>query len=108
MIDPSSRRRKGALLLAAVAVAAVSFGRPAVAAARIPRPYVQKRYLQLLTGTSVAVAFRKPNVVGNLIVAYVVWDNADPVTIADGAGNSYASAVGPTPTADSLITPSGM
>jgi hypothetical protein len=97
--DTSSRRCSRGALLLAVGVALVAFfGEPLLAHARTKRPYVQKKYLQVVTGTSVSVTFRRPNVAGNLIVAYVVWDNADAVTIADNAGNAYTSAVGPTQT----------
>ena len=40
------------------------------------RPFIQKRYLRVISGGSVSVTFKKPNAAGNLIVAYVVWDNA--------------------------------
>ncbi|HJW69520.1 MAG TPA: hypothetical protein VJ829_09190, partial [Candidatus Binatia bacterium] len=60
------------------------------------RPFVQKRYLRVISGGSVSVTFKKPNTAGNLIVAYVVWDNAGAVSITDTAGNAYDSAIGPT------------
>jgi chitodextrinase len=60
------------------------------------RPFIQKRYLRVISGGSVSVTFKKPNAAGNLIVAYVVWDNAGTVSITDTAGNAYDSAIGPT------------
>jgi hypothetical protein len=32
---------------------------------------------------------KRPNRAGNLIVAYVVWDNGDPVSLSDTTGNTY-------------------
>ena len=60
------------------------------------RPFIQKRYLRVISGGSVSVTFKKPNAAGNLIVAYVVWDNAGTVSITDTTGNAYDSAIGPT------------
>src|SRR5262249_36981467 len=60
------------------------------------RPFVQKRFLRVISGGSVSVPFTKPNTAGNLIGAYVVWANAGPVSITDTAGNAYDSAIGPT------------
>jgi hypothetical protein len=33
---------------------------------------------------------------GDLIVAFVVWDNGEAAAVTDSEGNAYASAVGPT------------
>src|SRR5262249_28604340 len=51
---------------------------------------------KISSGSRLTAAFSSPNGTGNLIVAYVVWDNSSPVTISDSAGNVYLSAVGPT------------
>jgi chitodextrinase len=58
--------------------------------------FVQERDSQITSGRTVQVAFRSSTTAGNLIVAYVVWDNTGSVSLADSAGNSYVSAVGPT------------
>ena len=58
--------------------------------------FVQSAAFQITSGTSVSVAFPNPNTSGNLIVAYVVWDNSGLVWLSDSQGNTYASAVGPT------------
>jgi hypothetical protein len=58
--------------------------------------FVQKRSFSVTSGTSVSVRLRKANTAGNLIVAFVVWDNSGAVSLTDSAGNTYASAVGPT------------
>jgi len=57
---------------------------------------IQKRYFRVISGGSVSVTFKKPTTAGNLIVAYVVWDNAGSVSVTDNAGNTFASAIGPT------------
>jgi len=91
------RRRGGSALLLAVSLTIVGLllARPAPALSK-PK-FVQKRYLLVTSGSSVSAKFRRPNKPGNLIVAYVVWDNADAVSLTDSAGNTYVSAVGPTP-----------
>jgi chitodextrinase len=48
-------------------------------------------------GKTVSIAFSAPSTAGNLIVAYVVYDNSGAATISDTGGNVYQSAVGPTP-----------
>ena len=58
--------------------------------------FVQSAAFQITSGTSVSVTFTNPNTSGNLIVAYVVWDNSGLVSLSDSQGNTYASAVGPT------------
>src|SRR5262245_40885134 len=91
----SGRTVLGRALLAILAAAAVSM--PSAARAARVRLLVQKRYIRLTPGlTSVPLGFRRPNVVGDLIVAYVVWDNAGAVTLSDTGGNTYATAIGPT------------
>jgi hypothetical protein len=67
---------------------------PARAAAG--RLFIQAQRLEIASGGSVAVRLRRANAAGNLIVAYVVWDNGDPVVLSDSEGNAYESAVGPT------------
>ena len=89
-VGNSSPRRLTIIVLLLVALLL-----PGIAAAKT-KTLVQKKYFRVTTGTSVSVTFSKPNVAGNLIVAYVVWDNGGAVSLADSRGNSYASAVGPT------------
>jgi len=92
MGETSFRRFGVGSLLLALGLLAL----PSAAAAARARVFIQKRYLQVTSGNSVSVAFRKANTAGNLIVAYVVWDNGAPASVTDGRGNTYASAVGPT------------
>src|SRR5580765_7852620 len=73
---------------------------PAALAAAPKQRLVQKRYVQVTTGSSVGVTLKKANAAGNLIVAYVVWDGGGAATLADSRGNGYASAVGPSDAAD--------
>ena len=82
-------------VLASAAVAVVLLSAPAAA-----KPaFVQKRSFSVTSGTSVSVRLRKANTAGNLLVAFVVWDNSGAVSLTDSAGNTYASAVGPTQSA---------
>src|SRR5262249_27435392 len=81
--------------LAVVATLALVLTQPAPARAAAPR-FVQKRYLRVLEGNSVSVTFRRPNSAGNLIIAYLVWDNGGGATLSDTRGNTYTSAIGPT------------
>src|SRR5215510_11424969 len=69
---------------------------PQVAHASSPPVYVQKKFFQVTSGGSVSVKFGMPNIAGNLIVAYVVWDNSGAVSLTDSRGNTYVSAIGPT------------
>ncbi|MFI5315695.1 MAG: DUF4038 domain-containing protein, partial [Myxococcota bacterium] len=57
---------------------------------------VQRRDVEITAGGSASIAFKKANSAGNLIVAYVVWDNGGAVSVTDTEGNVYVSAVGPT------------
>jgi chitodextrinase len=93
---PLRRFRAGGLLLAlsVTILGALALATAAHAALR-PR-FVQKRYFRVTAGSSVDVTFRKSNRAGDLIVAYVVWDNTGPVSLTDSTGNAYVSAIGPT------------
>ena len=70
------------------------FANPASAAKN--HQFVRKAVARIKSGSSVSATFPKPNNSGHLLVAYVVWDNADSVNISDLAGNTYTSAIGPT------------
>lgn len=59
--------------------------------------FVQARSKQVTTGTVNSLAFTNANTAGDLIVVYVVWDNASPVTVSDSRGNTYASVAPATP-----------
>jgi hypothetical protein len=75
---------------AAVTVAVVTaLGSRPVAGAANPA-FVQGRSKQVTNGTGNSLAFSNTNAAGNLIVAYVVWDNSSPVTLRDSRGNTYA------------------
>src|SRR5262249_52203686 len=102
-----ARRRRRLAMLATFAVAGcalVVLGVASAAAASTTRAYAQKRYLRVAAGSSVSVAFRRPNVAGNLIVAFVVWDNGGGVSLGDSAGNAYQNVGGPTPLPDGSHT----
>ena len=95
-MDTSRSRRfgVGSYLLAAFLAALVPAPRPARAATK--RLLIQKRCFRVISGASVSVTFKRPTTAGNLIVAYVVWDNAGSVSVTDSAGDIFASAIGPT------------
>jgi hypothetical protein len=58
--------------------------------------FVQNTEGKISTGAVNSVAFTSPNTAGNLIVAFVLWDNTGDVSLSDSMGNTYVSAVGPT------------
>jgi hypothetical protein len=67
------------------------------AVAIAPPAQVQMNSNIATNGNSVASQFAASTNAGNLIVAYVVYDNTGTAAVADSAGNTYQSAVGPTP-----------
>ena len=97
--DDSQRTTKAARVRSTLALGIVVLGASLVAGtaeAAARRLLVQRRFAQEVPATSVSATFKRANTAGNLIVAYVVWDNGDPVTISDSNGNTYTSAIGPT------------
>jgi chitodextrinase len=58
--------------------------------------FVQKAELRITMGSRVSVNFSSSNTAGNLIIAYLVWDNSGSASISDSRGNTYSSAIGPT------------
>ena len=66
-------------------------GAPGTALTATPT-FVQARAREVTSGTAVSLAFGSANAAGNLIVVYVVWDNAGSAAISDSRGNSYAAA----------------
>ena len=89
------RARLGAFVLAVCATALASLLVPPAVHA-VPKSFIQRKFFEVTSGSSVSVTFRKANTAGNLIVAYVVWDNSGAVSVTDSRGDTYASAVGPT------------
>jgi hypothetical protein len=75
---------------------------PHVVRAASPSVYVQRKFFQVTSGGSVSVKFSTPTTAGNLIVAYVVWDNGGAVSLTDSGGNTYVSAIGPTKSSKDL------
>ncbi len=76
-----------ALILAAAILSLVS---PSLASAAAPA-FVQGGNTQVVSGTTASLAFPGANTAGNLIVAYVVWDNTGTVTVSDTKGNTYTA-----------------
>jgi len=58
--------------------------------------FVQQRNNLITSGKTANVSFTSTTTSGNLIVAFVVWNNTGSVTLSDSLGNFYVSAVGPT------------
>ena len=74
-----------------VGVAAIAVVSPTTASAASPA-FIQVKANQVTSGTTNALGFSKANTAGNLIAAYVVWDNVGGVALADSRGNTYAAA----------------
>jgi glucose/arabinose dehydrogenase/PKD repeat protein len=58
--------------------------------------HVQSKAQEIRSGTVNSLAFPNANTSGNLIVAYVMWNNTGSVTVTDTNGNQYLSAAPPT------------
>jgi hypothetical protein len=54
--------------------------------------FVQTGASESNSGTSTSVSFANNNTAGNLIVAYVIWNNQGNVSLSDTRGNTYAAA----------------
>ncbi len=96
---PPDRRPGTSVLALLCAALAASVALTPFAGAATKRAYVQQRSVEIKTGIAVHLKFGSANQDGNLIVAYVVWDNAGSVAVTDSAGNEYESLVGPTQSA---------
>jgi glucose/arabinose dehydrogenase/PKD repeat protein len=83
---------------AATALAfALSLAVSAVEARAADTPaFVQTRAQEINSGAVNSLAFSSANTAGNLIVAYVIWNNTGAVTMSDSRGNGYTSAAGRT------------
>ena len=79
----------GAAIILTVATLGVVSPPPASAATTA---YVQGAQNQVTSGSSASAAFSQVNTAGDLIVAYVVWDNLDSVSMSDSNGNTYTAA----------------
>src|SRR5712671_549072 len=88
-------------LLLAVALGLIAWlgpccgGNSSVFAATTPT-FVQEKDNQVTAGRTTSVSFSSFTTTGNIIVAYVIWDNTSTATVSDSNGNVYASAAGPT------------
>lgn len=103
MATPNRRRSLPAVVGLCVAVAAAILLTP-FANAATKRAFVQVRGAAIETGSELSVRFGRANADGNLIVAYVVWDNPGAVALTDSSGNEWESVTGPTQSpGDSLL-----
>src|SRR5687767_4507678 len=91
---PARRLAARMILVALVALAALpGVLLPATEARAAATPlFVQTASNEVGSGTTNAVAFESANGAGNLVVAYVVWNNTGAVSVSDSRGNGYASA----------------
>ncbi len=85
--------RVGAVLVAVVIMLSGSLPLLNTAHAAVTPVFVQEKDLQVTSGNSVSVTFPSPNAAGNLIVAYVIWDNSGSVFLSDTRGNTYIGAI---------------
>ena len=76
----------------AVAVAAAILLTP-FANAATKRAFVQVRGAAIETGSELSVRFGRANADGNLIVAYVVWDNPGAVALTDSSGGTASDTL---------------
>ena len=58
--------------------------------------FVQEIDNQIQSGKRDSVTFSAATTSGDLLVAYVIWDNTNSVSVSDSLGNIYTSAVAPT------------
>ena len=76
------------LILAAATLGVVSPPGASAATAAL----VQDGDTLVTSGTTANLAFKTANTAGDLIVAYVVWDNRGTVNVSDTGGNTYTAA----------------
>ncbi len=79
-----------ALIAVVVLTAAGSVSRAAAMAATLS--FVQARANEVTSGASTGVTLANPTTAGNLIVEYVLWNNAGSVTVSDNRGDPFAAA----------------
>ena len=79
------------IILAVATLGVVSPPRSSAATA----VFVQGTDTQVTSGTSASLAFTHANTGGNLIVAYVIWNNLGTVKVSDTRGNTYTAATAP-------------
>ncbi|HEY7042458.1 MAG TPA: PQQ-dependent sugar dehydrogenase [Nocardioidaceae bacterium] len=81
----------GCLAVAAMTMLDLATAPPPAVAAVTPA-FVQVRANEVSSGTTNSLAFTNAPKAGNLIVVYVLWNNAGAVTLSDSRGDTYASA----------------
>jgi chitodextrinase len=88
-LRPRKRSITGLLAVLGLALAILL---PLSEAAAATPAFVQARANEVNSGTTNSAAFNSANTAGNLIVAYVVWNNAGAVNLGDSKGNVYTAA----------------
>ena len=54
--------------------------------------FVQEKDSQINSGKIVSTTFSSPTTAGNLLVVYLIWDNAGIASVTDSLGNTYSTA----------------
>src|SRR5450631_2372705 len=67
-----------------------------VALAATTPTFVQEKDTQVTAATTSRASFSSATTAGNLIVAYLIWDNTGTASVSDSLGNTFASAGAPT------------
>jgi chitodextrinase len=57
--------------------------------------FIQEKDNQVTSGKTSSIKFSSSTTAGNLLVAYIIWDNTGSASVSDSSGNTYLSAVGP-------------
>jgi Protein of unknown function (DUF4038)/Putative collagen-binding domain of a collagenase len=87
MGSPYAGRALTALALCATFASAAFVSNDAFALT--PTAYVQSRRAEIVSGNAIELALSRSNQAGNLLVAFVVWDNPGSVGLSDSLGNEY-------------------
>ena len=74
-----------------VALTGIGVVSPTAAYAATPA-FVQVKANEVASGTTDTLAFTNANTAGNLIAAYVIWNNVGTVSLADTRNNAYVAA----------------
>ena len=90
------RRALVATTLFVVAQGVVQGSLPLLQTSAATPTFVQARANEINAGTTNPLAFSSANAAGNLIVAYVVWNNVGTATVTDTRGNAYSAVAPPT------------
>src|SRR5947199_2295360 len=94
MFRPSAYRnvKLSVLLLAGIVLSVAGFSSShATAQPAVSPKFVQEKDKEAI-GKTVAQSFTNPTATGNLLVAYVIWDNTGTASVSDSKGDTFVSA----------------